>query len=72
MKLPEPPVLLITDRTLARRPLEVVVEAALTGGCRWVLLRDKDLPPAARRPLLDRLLGLGARVGATVMVSGDP
>jgi thiamine-phosphate pyrophosphorylase len=34
LPLPVPPVLLITDRRQARRPLAEVVAAALDGGCR--------------------------------------
>jgi thiamine-phosphate pyrophosphorylase len=37
------PLLLITDRTLARSPLTQVIAAAFAGGCRWVLVREKDL-----------------------------
>jgi thiamine-phosphate pyrophosphorylase len=43
MNLPAPPVLLITDRRQARRPLAEDVAAALQGGCRWVSAREKDL-----------------------------
>ncbi|MGH7248251.1 MAG: thiamine phosphate synthase, partial [Pseudomonadota bacterium] len=44
MKLPDPPLLLVTDRRQARQPLVAVVGAALCAGCRWVSLREKDLP----------------------------
>ena len=44
MRLPDPPLLLVTDRTQARRPLAEIVAAALASGCRWVSLREKDLP----------------------------
>jgi thiamine-phosphate pyrophosphorylase len=69
--LPQPPVLLITDRTQATAPVERVVAGALDGGCRWVLLRDKDMPAAERLALLRRLIDLGRSRGATVMVSAD-
>jgi thiamine-phosphate pyrophosphorylase len=39
MKLPDPPLLLITDRHQARLPLVDVVRAALAAGCRWVSVR---------------------------------
>ena len=71
MSLPRPPVLLITDRHQAAAPLEAVVAAALTGGCRWVSLREKDLSDAQRRALLGRLVALGGEVGAAVVVHGD-
>ncbi len=71
MTLPDPPLLVITDRHQARRPLEAVAEAAFSGGCRWLSLREKDLDAAARRSLLQRLMTLGLRFGATVMVHED-
>ena len=43
VKLPDPPLLLVTDRQQARRPLADVVRAALAAGCRWVSVREKDL-----------------------------
>lgn len=71
MRLPEPPLLIITDRRQARRPLEEVAEACLAGGCRWLSLREKDLPPADRLTLLRRLVEIGKRYGATVGVHDD-
>lgn len=70
-QLPRPTVLLITDRSQAAAPLEEVAASALTAGCRWVLLREKDMAPDARRDLLARLVVLGRRFGATIMVSDD-
>ncbi|MGH6959144.1 MAG: thiamine phosphate synthase [Dongiaceae bacterium] len=69
--LPQPPLLLITDRHQARRPLEEVVAAALGGGCRWISLREKDLSHEARVVLLGRLVALGRARDATIMVHGD-
>ncbi len=43
----------LTDRRLAVRPLAEVVRAAVDGGARWVVLRDRDLPYAERRALAD-------------------
>jgi thiamine-phosphate pyrophosphorylase len=63
--------LLITDRKLTSRPLEQVVAGALAGGCRWVSLREKDLPPSERRRLLGRLLELAAPYGACIGVHAD-
>jgi thiamine-phosphate pyrophosphorylase len=42
VRLPDPPLLLITDRRQARHPLAEVVTAALKAGCRWVSVREKD------------------------------
>lgn len=70
-RLPAPPLLLITDRRQARRPLEEIAAAALEAGCRWISLREKDLAAAERAALLRRLVALGAAHGATIMVHGD-
>lgn len=70
--LPSPPLLLITDRRQAARPLEGVVADALAAGCRWVSLREKDLPAAERLALLRRLVALGRPAGAVVTVHADP
>jgi thiamine-phosphate pyrophosphorylase len=69
--LPAPPLLVISDRHQARRPLEELAEAVFAGGCRWFSLREKDLPPAERYALLRALVVLGGRWGATVTVHED-
>jgi thiamine-phosphate pyrophosphorylase len=69
--LPDPPVLVITDRRQARMPLEGVAEAVFAGGCRWLSLREKDLDGETRQSLLRRLVGLGRAFGALVMVHED-
>src|SRR5216684_3122406 len=71
MKLPHPPLLVISDRLQARRPLTEIAEAAFRGGCRWFSLREKDLPPTERRDLLRALAALGHRLGATVTAHED-
>jgi thiamine-phosphate pyrophosphorylase len=70
-RLPSPPLLLITDRRQAARPLEGVVADALAAGCRWVSLREKDLPAAERLALLRRLVALARPAGAVVTVHAD-
>jgi thiamine-phosphate pyrophosphorylase len=69
--LPQPPILVITDRRQARRPLEAVAEAVFAAGGRWLSLREKDLDPAARAALLARLVALGRPYGAVVTVHED-
>lgn len=71
MRLPAPPLLVISDRRQARRPLEELAEAIFAGGCRWLSLREKDLPAAERRALLRSLVTLGRRCDATVTVHED-
>ena len=69
--LPAPPLLVISDRRQARRPLEQVATAAFTGGCRWFSLREKDLSAEERRALLGALVALGRRWGAIVTAHED-
>jgi thiamine-phosphate pyrophosphorylase len=71
VKLPVPPVLVITDRHQAKRPLEAIAAAVFAGGGRWLSLREKDLPPDERVALLRRLVLLGRPYGATVTVHDD-
>ncbi len=71
MPLPSPPLLVISDRRQARRPLLAVAEAAFRGGCRWFSLREKVLPAAERRALLAEVVALGHHYGATVTVHED-
>src|SRR4051794_39732326 len=69
--LPSPPLLVISDRAQATRPVVEIAEAAFRGGCRWFSLREKDLPADERRELLRELVALGRRNGATVTVHED-
>ena len=69
--LPEPPLLVISDRSQAARPLIEIAAAAFEGGCRWFSLREKDLPAAERRARLAKLVTLGRRYRATVTAHDD-
>jgi thiamine-phosphate pyrophosphorylase len=71
MSLPDPPLLLITDRRLASGPLVDVVTAAFEGGCRWVMVREKDLATAQLAPLVAAVVTAARPYGATVTVNGD-
>jgi thiamine-phosphate pyrophosphorylase len=71
VRFPAPPLLVISDRHQARRPLEEIAGAIFAGGCRWFSLREKDLPAAERRTLLSALVALGRRWEATVTVHED-
>src|SRR3954470_15488790 len=66
--LPAPPLLVISDRSQARRPLIEIADAAFRAGCRWFSLREKDLPAGERRALLRALVMLGRSYKATVTV----
>jgi thiamine-phosphate pyrophosphorylase len=71
VRLPEPPLLLITDRRQARRPLVEVVARAITAGCRWVSVREKDLSEGEQITLVRSLLPIAARRGVRVLLHGD-
>lgn len=72
MKLPEPPLLLVTDRHQARRSLVEVVAAALGAGCRWVSVREKDLPEDEQIMLVRALAPMVWRHGARLSLHGAP
>jgi thiamine-phosphate pyrophosphorylase len=67
---PNPPLLLVTDRRQARRPLPEIVSAALSAGCRWISLREKDLPEDEQVPLARMLLPMIRRHGAHLSIHG--
>jgi thiamine-phosphate pyrophosphorylase len=69
--LPKPAILVITDRRQARVPLETIAAGLFAGGCRWLSLREKDMPSAERRDLLRRLKKLGDAHGASVIIHDD-
>jgi thiamine-phosphate pyrophosphorylase len=71
VRLPAPPLLLVTDRHQARLPLAEVVTAALVAGCRWVSLREKDLSADDQIALARTLLPSTRRHGARLTVHGD-
>ena len=69
--LPGPPLLAITDRSRSVRPLPFLVAHLLEGGCRWISLREKDLPDDELVPLARALLPLVRRHGARLTVHGE-
>jgi len=71
LTLPDPPILVITDRQMATRPLPEVVGGALQGGCRWVLLREPDLTGDPLVQLGTEILVLCREAGATLSISAD-
>jgi thiamine-phosphate pyrophosphorylase len=71
MRLPDPPLLLVTDRAQARRSLPEIIGAGLAGGCRWVSLREKDLPEDEHVVLARMLLPAVRRHGARLMLHGE-
>jgi len=71
VQLPDPPLLLIGDRRQARRPLQEIVAAALSAGCRWVSLREKNLPPDEQILLARGIASLARAHGARVTLHGE-
>lgn len=71
VRLPDPPLLLVTDRSQARRPLGAIVAAALDAGCRWLSLREKDLPQDEQIILARQLLTKARAVGARLLLHGE-
>jgi thiamine-phosphate pyrophosphorylase len=71
MTLPDPPLLLVTDRRQARLPLADVVRAALAAGCRWVSVREKDLSDNDQIALALTLLPIARRHGARLTLHAD-
>jgi thiamine-phosphate pyrophosphorylase len=69
--IPSPPLLVISDRTACRGDVVDTLSAALRGGARWIMLREKDLPPDAVRELARRLVAAAEPFGATVLISGE-
>jgi thiamine-phosphate pyrophosphorylase len=71
LKLPSPPLLVVTDRHQSRLPLRDAVAAALAAGCRWVSMREKDLPPDEQILLARSLLPIARETGATLILHGE-
>ena len=71
MQLPDPPLLLVTDRRQARRPLPDIIADALKAGCRWVSLREKDLPPDEQILLARGVAALARAHGGKLLLHGE-
>src|SRR5262245_19784878 len=71
MKLPAPPLLVVTDRHQARLPLAEVLRAALAAGCRWVSVREKDLSDEDQIALAATLLPIARRYDACLTLHGE-
>jgi thiamine-phosphate diphosphorylase len=67
-----PRLLLLTDRHQARHPLPELVAAAVAGGARAVVLREKDLPAAERAVLATELWQALAPVGGLLIAASTP
>ena len=72
MRLPFPPLLVITDRRQAHAPLDDVLDAAFAAGCRWASIREKDLPADEQIALSRLLQPVAWRYDARLTLHGDP
>jgi thiamine-phosphate pyrophosphorylase len=65
------PLLLVTDRLGAARPLTETVAAFLGAGGSWVWFRDRDLPRDERRRLAERVAERVFAEGGTLTIGSD-
>lgn len=72
MKLPDPTLLLIMDRKQARRSLAEIAESAFQAGCRWISIREKDLPPDEILTLATEINARANTHEARVSIHGQP
>jgi thiamine-phosphate pyrophosphorylase len=72
VSLPDPPLLVITDRNQAAKPLPEMLDAVFAAGCRWASVREKDLPPSMQVALAKILLPIARLWHARLTLHGDP
>lgn len=70
MPIPSP-LLVVTDRHQARRPLEQVVAEVVSAGARWIWFRDRDLEITERRRLAFQLSEIVQSAGGQLSIGGD-
>lgn len=61
----------VTNRSLCKGPLLPRLEAVCRGGADFLLIREKDLPPAERLALCRRAMQFCRRYGTRLVVNGD-
>jgi len=69
--IPDPPLLVVTDRRQAARPLAEILDAAFVAGCRWASLREKDLAQAEQIARARELREIADRYGASLTLHGE-
>jgi thiamine-phosphate pyrophosphorylase len=70
VRLPVPPLLLVTDRLQARLPLPQIISEACAAGCRWISMREKDLSEAEQTELFATLHPITRQWGARATIHG--
>jgi thiamine-phosphate pyrophosphorylase len=71
LRIPDPPLLLVTDRRQARQALAEIVSAAVAAGCRWISVREKDLPEDEQALLVRRLLPVHGEAALAGLAGAD-
>ena len=66
-----PSLLLITDRKNTDLPLPEVLTQALEAGCRWIMIREKDLATAELSSIVKATKTVAKNFGAMVSVNND-
>jgi len=69
-RLPNPPLLVITDQAMTA-DLIATVAGALQGGARWIMLREKNLAPAVRLALARQVKFHTANYHASLSINTD-
>ncbi|MBT8225016.1 MAG: thiamine phosphate synthase [Dactylosporangium sp.] len=64
------PLLVLTDRRQARRPLLEVLAAAVRAGTRLIVVRERDLPAAERLALAGQVQSMLDPVGGRALLAG--
>ena len=68
--LPAPPLLVITDRLAADEDLMDIVTDVLQAGCRWIMVREKDLDSSQLAALSSKIVARARPFNACVLVNG--
>jgi thiamine-phosphate pyrophosphorylase len=56
---------------MVRVSLEATLERSFDGGCRWVVIREKDLDSGERLKLVETILKIAEPYNAKVLVNAD-
>jgi thiamine-phosphate pyrophosphorylase len=72
MRLPYPPLLVVTDRHQASTKLDAILAECFAAGCRWASVREKDLPPGEQVALAVRLGAMAQDHDVRLTLHGDP
>jgi thiamine-phosphate pyrophosphorylase len=71
VKLPDPALLIVTDRRQAVRPLPDVLADVFSAGCRWASLREKDMAADEQANLAREILPVAHAHGARLTLHGE-